>query len=191
MDDRHTGYFGYGSLVNSRTRSGGAGRRSFVQGWIRQWRHCSLLNGHKCCALTVAPRDGVILSGVFVADSDDGLAKIDEREEGYSRERVSVSLERAPRKPEIIPGFLYLSEPPYRRAGDDEYPIWRTYLDCVLAGYLRTFGVAGAEDFVRTTEGWDCPIVDDRSAPLYPRADVLTETEAQIINRILTEHGIL
>jgi len=35
-------------------------------------------------------------------------------------------------------------------------------------------------DFFRSTTGWDTPILNDRSAPIYPRAQTLSATETKL-----------
>jgi hypothetical protein len=73
----------------------------------------------------------------------------------------------------------------------DENPILLSYLDVVLQGYLHRFGVDGARAFVATTDGWHAPVIDDRAAPRYPRAQRLTGDEAAFVDTALRELGVV
>ena len=68
-----------------------------------------------------------------------------------------------------------------------DHVILRSYLDVVMQGFLHVFGSDGAAQFVRTTDGWDIPIRDDRAAPIYPRAQVLTAEETALVDALLRE----
>lgn len=176
-------YFGYGSLVNPDARSRSAvAIPAVARGWIRQWRHCSD-EGVKMCALTVERRTGVTIAGVLLIEDEGAVAIVDEREYDYHRQSTPIQPATSPAIQIPLDPFLYVANNP--RWGDQECPILRTYVDCVLSGYIRTFGYDGAVEFAHTTEGWDCPIYDDRRAPLYPRAVTLSSSEREAIEEIL------
>ncbi|MEM7659430.1 MAG: hypothetical protein AAF399_25150, partial [Bacteroidota bacterium] len=65
------------------------------------------------------------------------------------------------------------------------HPILRSYLDTVVQGYLREFGVDGVARLFATTSGWEAPIRDDRVAPVYARAQPLTGEETALVDRHL------
>ena len=69
------------------------------------------------------------------------------------------------------------------------HPILLSYLDVVIQGYLRHFGPDGVARFVATTEGWNAPVLNDRAAPLYPRAQRLTAAETGLVDTILQAQG--
>ena len=71
----------------------------------------------------------------------------------------------------------------------DPAPILMSYLDVVVQGYLREFGERGARDFFATTDGWDTPVLNDRAAPRYPRAQVLTGAETALVDALLAAVG--
>jgi len=68
---------------------------------------------------------------------------------------------------------------------DKDHPILLSYVDAVLQGYLREFGEAGAERFCATTEGWNTPVRNDRSNPVYPRAQKLSAAEQAFVDDML------
>ena len=192
MISHHTtsSYFGYGSLVNRHTRPPGTQTEPFrLTGWIRQWRHClenpfTKVNVYgNICALTVERRPGSTIDGVLVLADVNELTSIDSREIGYHREAIDAGQNRN--------AYIYVSNDAYHRWASDACPIWRSYVDCVLAGYLEVFGRDGAERFIASTEGWDrAAILDDREEPKYPRAVKLTPAEASVIDQLLTNIGI-
>jgi hypothetical protein len=49
------------------------------------------------------------------------------------------------------------------------HPVLLSYLDVVVQGYLQEFDEAGVAHFFDTTDGWDAPLLDDRTHPHYPR----------------------
>ena len=61
-----------------------------------------------------------------------------------------------------------------------------SYIDVVVQGYLAEFGMTGVRHFFETTEGWHAPILNDRAAPIYLRAQALTEEERQIVDEGLS-----
>jgi hypothetical protein len=139
--------------------------------------------------LTVTRRPGVQLDGVFILDDAEGIAAVDRREAGYERVRLEPGEVDAPF--DELNAFLYVSSEANTRWGDDEYPILRSYLDCVLAGYIDVWGPDGARRFIQTTEGWQVPILNDRGMPQYPRAVALDEFSRSTIDDLLKQNGIV
>ncbi len=66
-----------------------------------------------------------------------------------------------------------------------------SYLDVVIQGYLTEFGEEGAARFFETTSGWNAPLLNDRAAPLYPRAQSLTVDETAFIDQALARLGVV
>jgi hypothetical protein len=60
----------------------------------------------------------------------------------------------------------------------------------VVQGYLREFGVEGADRFFATTHGWDMPICRDREDPVYPRHQRLTNEERGFVDSRLARLGV-
>ena len=184
-------YFAYGSLVNRYTRAPHTEARPVrLAGWVRQWRHCIETPNGKVCALTVVPRADSELDGVLVVDHREALAEVDRREVGYRREAISGVLPEAGIADNSVETYIYVSNSESLRWGSEEYPIWLSYLECALAGYIDVWERAGAERFMSSTEGWQTPVLDDRAAPKYPRAVALDKPTQEIIDGLLKEHEI-
>ena len=115
-------------------------------------------------------------------------AALDLREEGYDRHAIPSGL--------TVEGDVGVAAQVYAVPvvtmvlQDDPAPILLSYLDVVVQGYLREFGEAGAHDFFATTDGWETPVLDDRSAPRYPRAQVLTPGETAFVDAKLAEYRV-
>ncbi|SON56375.1 hypothetical protein HDIA_2834 [Hartmannibacter diazotrophicus] len=172
--DRIVGYVGYGSLVNRETL-----RTDFVDlvpcrlsGWRRAWRHRILRSsGQTQTVLTAMADAAASIDGVVVLDRLDNLPLVDARERGYDRHPVDRSmLEIDGILPPEIDLYVYVSRSPHLGGPEESHPVPLSYVDVVMAGYVRLFGRAGAQRFVASTDGWDVPRLDDRAAPTYPRA---------------------
>jgi hypothetical protein len=153
--------------------------------------HCIETPHGKICALTVASDAHVEIAGLVLFHNVRGLAELDQRESGYSRVRVPVRLDSPDPSMAELDCFTYVGDSAYHRPGCNEFPIWRSYLDCVLAGYFELGGYRAIEDFIASTLGWGVPILDDRRAPRYPRAVALTSDQQRGIDETLAKHGLL
>jgi gamma-glutamylcyclotransferase (GGCT)/AIG2-like uncharacterized protein YtfP len=171
-------FFGYGSLVNRRTHAYPQAEQAHVTGWRRVWRGTTL---RKVAFLTVEPDPDAEVSGLIAAVPKADWAALDQRERAYARHKVERirPTESGPRDIHI-----YAVEP--HLADQGEHPILLSYLDTVIQGYLDEFGVSGARDFFATTGGWHLPILDDRDAPVYPRATPLSPAERAFVDENLT-----
>lgn len=187
---KEVAYFAYGSLVNSATRLRPNARAepALLKGWLRQWKHCIDTDSGKACVLSVRPRVGAEIEGVWVLDNCDTIAEVDRREIGYHREHIPYQPADTGLSVVGLETYIYVSTGDHNRWGDREYPIWLSYLDCVLDGYIKEWGPAGASRFITSTEGWDVPVLNDRARPKYPRAVVPENRVA--IDRLLEESGI-
>lgn len=168
-DRRHC--FGYGSLANSGTHDWPVAGTATLSGWRRNWAHRSM-GARGVTALTIEPAPGSVIAGQMLAVPDDGWANLDQREAGYDCVIAQVS-------PLLDGSVTYVSEDP--QGADRDHPIWLSYVDTVLEGFLDMGGLDAVDAFVETTVGWDAPILDDRGDKLYPRATALVrETEAMV-----------
>jgi hypothetical protein len=178
-------FFGYGSLVNRDTHAYGTAYRAQLKGWRRAWRHTQ-------------GRDGPFLTGVPCANSQiDGLvalvpgadwAALDLREEGYNRHAIDDGLAHEAAHP--VAAQIYAVPPASMVYPEQRAPILMSYLDVVIQGYLREFGEAGAVAFFETTDGWETPVRDDRTTPVYPRHKVLTASERGFVDDQLQHRGV-
>jgi cation transport protein ChaC len=186
--------FGYGSLVNANTLAPGTrGVRVRVTGWRRAWRHSGLTAFGRRCTLTVYRDCDSAIDGVVIAQPVDTLAALDRREGQYTRHALDAGeLEWLDAPPDGWPApFLYVGNAEHCRPGDADHPIMLSYLDVVIAGFLRTFGASGADHFLQTTDDWHVPVLNDRAAPRYPRALSLSSSERQRVDRCLEELAIV
>jgi hypothetical protein len=186
--------FGYGSLVNKDTlASETRAVRVRVTGWRRAWRHSGLTAFGRRCTLTVYRDRDSAIDGVVIAQPKDSLPALDKREGQYTRHAVDDgALEWLDPRPNGWPApFVYVGNAEHRRPGDADYPIMLSYLDVVIAGFLRTFGTSGADHFLRTTDDWHVPVLDDRAAPRYPRALSLSSSERYRVDRCLEDLAVV
>lgn len=172
-------FFGYGSLVNLATHSYAAPERATLHGWRRVWRHTSR---RTVAYLSAEPAPGAAIDGVIAAVPGGDWAALDAREAAYVRRDVTVETKGTPTHGpvavyEVTEGLL--SDP------STAHPILLSYLDVVVQGYLQLFGEDGAEAFFASTQGWHAPILNDRAAPRYPRAQTLSPSETAFVDAAL------
>ncbi|GFE50632.1 gamma-glutamylcyclotransferase [Roseobacter cerasinus] len=169
-------FFGYGSLVNTRSHSYPDPHPATLNGWRRAW--------------VATPRSGtVLLTGVPAPDHRiDGLiaavpnadwAALDARESGYARLPAQHAVEHAhPATPEIA---VYAVQRETMRPRSTQV-ILLSYLDVVVQGFHDVFGEAGVQRFFETTDGWDTPILNDRANPRYPRHQQLSTQQTALVD---------
>ncbi len=188
--------FGYGSLVNRKTLHDHKDDFHIfrLSGWQRCWSHCvTTTKFGNICALTVRAVPGQEVMGALIQWDRNNLSQLDAREQEYRRVKIAI--------PESLRGelgftdlnaeaYTYATDPPVLRSGDQQYPIWRSYLECVLAGFLDVGGRAAVTDFINTTAGWDTPILDDRKAPKYERFSTLPSKIQQAIDELIQQHDL-
>ena len=171
-------FFGYGSLVNLATHSYDDPRPAALPGWRRVWQRTNL---RKAAFLSVAPCPDTVLHGVIARVPGADWVALDQREAAYQRHDVTVTVHHDGPK---APTAVYQVKPAHLSDAQD-HPILRSYLDVVVQGYLQVHGEAGVAQFFDTTDGWDMPVFDDRTAPLYPRHQVLTAAETALVDHHL------
>ena len=168
--------FGYGSLVNRGTLPPHIEvRPKTVRGWRRAWRTASVGANGGACALSVVPDPDTIIDGLVVTFDDVVWPIIEKREKNYDVGYLDD-------EPDVI---LFRARPEVDRFGDARHPIHMSYIDVTLQGFLREFGEDGAARFMATTEGWHVPILNDRAAPNYPRAQHLSSAEQIKVDALL------
>ncbi|GLQ34469.1 gamma-glutamylcyclotransferase [Amylibacter marinus] len=178
MCDTASCFFGYGSLVNLRTHNYQNPQTGRISGWRRVWR--SARNGD-ISFLSIEPYDGEI-SGMFASTAGIGWDALDLRERGYARQSLPKGciIGTQPDSPAMI----YVGAP---NAIDPsvQKPILLSYLDVVVQGFHVHFGRQGVADFFNSTAQWARPVLDDRAAPIYPRAQELTLEQQQLVDENL------
>ena len=177
-------FFGYGSLVNRRTHDFAEVYPAQISGWRRTWRHTAL---REVAFLTAVPEPGARMEGLIAAVPQADWASLDAREWSYARHAVGHLVAHEAGRGVHVEVFAVAPEhsaPPTVR-----HPVFLSYIDTVVQGYLHTFGAAGAERFFATTEGWDLPVVNDRAAPRYSRAQALGAADRDFVDTHLARLG--
>ena len=174
--------FGYGSLVNRHTHDCRTAHRARLRGWRRAWRHTTR---REVAFLNVMPEPGHVLQGM-VLGVPEVAPELDRREYAYSRTDVTQTIDH---DLDIRPTINLFAIPPEQDAGRDDHVLLLSYIDVVAQGYLREFGSDGVAEFFETTEGWDAPVIDDRAAPRYPRAQPHSAGERALVDHWLARIG--
>lgn len=172
-------FFGYGSLVNRATHGFHNARPARISGWRRAWRH---VEGRKVAFLTAVPDATSELSGLIAAVPGADWEHLDRREQSYDRVRAFGVRHDLDPAPDI---HIYHAPPERHVAASTLRPVLLSYIDAVVQGYLREFGEEGVAEFFSTTSGWDAPVLDDRVKPIYPRNQVLTQFETDLVEQHL------
>lgn len=172
-------FFGYGSLVNRQTHSYPDAHPAQLQGWQRRWVRC---DGRDTVFLSVVPNINTTIDGLIAAVPGNDWNALDERETGYARIGSGDAVFH-PLTP--TPPVAHYAVPADTHLDDGDHVILLSYLDVVVQGFLREFGEAGVARFFDTTQGWDTPILNDRSAPKYPRAQTLSNDETGLVDQNL------
>lgn len=169
-------FFGYGSLVNTRSHSYPDPQPATLNGWRRAW--------------VATPRFGVVLltgvrapghsiRGLIAAVPGADWAALDAREGGYARVPASDHVDHDhPARPEIA---VYAVEPDNFHESDS-HVILLSYLDVVVQGFHAVYGEEGVQHFFDTTDNWHTPILNDRDAPIYPRHQRLSALERDLVD---------
>lgn len=186
-------FFGYGSLANIDTfPEPWTLQPATLLGWRRAWRNFTQTPSGVVVSLSVFEDASAEIDGVLLRPGDAARqAWLDQREGGY--EKVPLGAEAI--RPGAGVDAASLSAAParatYRSLSRPERPegavITLSYIDAVLQGFMRFFGEEGARRFIETTDGWDTPIENDRSAPRYPRSVRLSSAERAFIDHLVEE----
>lgn len=178
-------FFGYGSLVNRATHGYPEAHPATVTGWRRVWRHTAL---RPAAYLSAEPADGVVIDGLVAAVPGADWAALDAREAAYERLLLPPASIRHPVGREIDVR-IYSVPASSAAAPEVRHPVVLSYIDVVVQGFLQEFGEAGVARFFATTAGWECPVLDDRAAPRYPRAQRLSRPEMALVDDHLARVG--
>jgi hypothetical protein len=175
----HPCFYGYGSLVNRDTHVYANATRAQLAGWRRTWVYTSARGQ---AFLSVIPDAGTTIDGLIAEVPNGDWAALDAREYGYARIESGAAV-RHPRDPAPEVSHYSVPRETWVQSGDNH--ILMSYLDVVVQGYLREFGAAGVADFFATTDRWETPVLNDRAAPLYPRAQTLSAQETALVDQHL------
>ncbi len=148
------------------------GVRFQVQDWQRVWVGTTV---REHAFLSAMPKQGSAIQGMKAKVPNANWSALDKREFAYDRTPIThlnssemdVALYRV--KPDLI-------------KKEDTSSILLSYLDVVIQGYHQNFGIEGVKGFFKSTIGWDRPILDDRSCPIYPRHQTLSKIEQGLVD---------
>ena len=172
-------FFGYGSLVNRNTHSYPDAHPAQLKGWQRAWVRCA---GRDTVFLSVVPEAGTTIDGLIAAVPGNDWAALDERETGYARIGSGPAVSH-PLNDQVAIAHYAVPAETHVQTGD--HVILLSYLDVVVQGFLREFGEAGVTRFFETTTGWQTPVLNDRAAARYPRAQNLGHAETALVDEHL------
>ncbi|MFK7878374.1 gamma-glutamylcyclotransferase family protein [Roseobacter sp.] len=169
-------FFGYGSLVNTKSHSYPDPRPATLNGWRRAWVATPRFG---VVLLTGVPAPGHSIQGLIAAVPGADWDALDAREGGYARLPARHAVDHNhPHDPDIA---VY-AVAPENHLPRDRQMILLSYLDVVVQGFHEVFGETGVQGFFDTTDGWDTPIVNDRASPLYPRHQTLTKGQTALVD---------
>ncbi len=187
---------GYGSLLSAYSRTTYSGIESDVlpviaHGWKRGWT--VRYGDEQATYAGVRPVAHALLHAALVpTEINDALRH---RERGYVFTQIDPASVRPDTGDDIaLPeGRYWIVVNREQVAADADHPIPQTYVDTCLIGCLETGGEARARAFIRATELWDAPWVDDRQGqtPLYPRLTPPTPEQREQIDALLAAEGVL
>jgi len=164
-------FFGYGSLVNLETHIYRNPQKASISGWRREWVTTA---DRDISYLSIRPDADCTIDGMKADVAGIGWDALDEREAGYMR-----------LDPADTDFQIYRVTPDTIDTSGPAKPILLSYLDCVIQGFHTHYGHDGVTRFFETTDAWNRPILDDRKAPRYPRAQVLSSVETSLVNEHL------
>lgn len=192
-------YFGYGSLVNRATHRTDivSAHRARLNGWRRFWRPrpdmpFDAARATPVSLLTVGPAGDGGIDGLLIVDRADNLAAVDEREARYVRRLLAadaLTMVDEVDLPGDCPLYVYEAHADVPEP-DGVCPIYQSYLDAVLQGFLCEYGEQGMRDFVFGTGNFETPVLADRAQPNYPRSVRLDAGERSLIDAALAERGV-
>ena len=177
-------FFGYGSLVNRATHDYAEAHPATLKGWRRVWRHTGL---RPLAFLTVEPADGAEVDGLVARVPGGDWAALDARERAYDRVPANDIDHPLGHAPEIA---VYTIPEGKHAPASEAHPVLLSYIDTVAQGFLAEFGEDGLGRFFETTHGWDAPVLNDRSNPIYPRHQRLTQDETALVDVWLASLGV-
>lgn len=171
--------------MNRDTHGFEGARTAQLSGWRRLWRYTTR---RQVAYLTVIRDEGSTIDGLIAPVPDQDWGALDYRERAYARVPAAHQITHTlPHRPQIA---VYAIPDGEHQAPSQEHSLLLSYIDVVVQGYLREFGTEGAARFFATTDGWDAPIIDDRTAPRYPRHCRLSAVETELVDDHLNDLSV-
>lgn len=197
MPDRTQYIFGYGSLVDSKSRAMTSASAVYAspvvvdgiqRGWFDQVGGSSLTTTY----LGAVAEEGAQCNGVIFSITALGLQSYDQRESGYKREKIDpgsiTMLDGTSAAPD---GDIWYYASQKKRYSSPEIPIVQSYVDVCMNGCIEieaTYPLAKqfkfAETFLKTCSDWSEWWVNDR---LYPRRAFIYVPNASRIDQLIID----
>lgn len=189
--------FGYGSLINAKSRSltsrTGSSFPATVRGLRRSWNYHQ--PSRKMTAVGASFESGFETNGVIVRVASTDLPLFDKREKGYHREPVPLNqIVLNPQAGDLKLQdtdrvWVYVVDSPVSPSQD--LPISQSYVDVVLDGCLR-ISEEFARQFIQDTGLWklaDGSVnwLDDRVSPRIYSTEFVSNSNKATIDRLLKE----
>ena len=165
-----------------------------VDGWQRAWATRSSIVQQTC--LGAFKRQGAWLNAAILPITEI-TPKLMTREAEYSFEALTVAQLSLPESHQHIKltslkdKKIWICQNFDSYNASEAFPITQSYLDTCLSGCLEIAGRKFAKQFIASTVGWKSGWVNDRVAPIYPRAARISQETMSLIDQLLTEEDIL
>ena len=169
-------FFGYGSLVNTKSHDYPGAHPATLNGWRRAW---VATPRYGVVLLTGVRAPGHSIKGLIAAVPGADWAALDAREGGYAR--LAASEQVAHQLP-VTPDIAVYAVDPDQMKDSSSHVILLSYLDVVVQGFHDVYGEDGVQHFFDTTDNWHTPILNDRDDPIYPRHQTLTGTQRSLVD---------
>ena len=191
--------FGYGSLINKKSRRKTLGRNTKAYparllpdfGYIRVWnyRHKNATFLGLIKKRSNEESNATINGVLFYVPNIDAF---NEREHLYKNVLVPVEYIELLREEDTIPKdsivYIYIPKKTLCKKSTSKYPISLAYLDICLSGALR-YNINEkydfAKEFMDTTYDWTKNIADDRSKN---RREYIKENDNKIVDKFLNKY---
>jgi hypothetical protein len=165
-----------------------------VDGWQRAWVTRSSIVQHTC--LGAFKRQGAWLNAALLPIAEI-TPKLMTREAEYSFEALTVEQLSLPESHQHIDltslkgKKIWICQNFNSYNASEAFPITQSYLDTCLGGCLEIAGSEFAKQFIASTLGWTSGWINDRVAPIYPRAAHISQETLSLIDQLLAEEDIL
>ena len=162
--------FGYGSLINSNSRSitgiTGEGIPVRINKIKRSW--CATSKANPMASVGIESDINCSCNGVLFPIDQKELSKFDARETGYYREFLPKSQINFLSEDILIGEDVWIYFAKQTNHPCPNQPIVQSYVDVIIEGCLE-ISLDFTAEFLKTTTGWEYTWIDDRLFPKYPR----------------------
>lgn len=192
---------GYGSLMShdSRYRYNSIdvdGIPVDVRGWHRAWNMASPGENITCVG-AVPDNEDSVFNGMLVEvdEIDESLKKREQNYHFIELQLDDLDIHCATWQGQLRDNRenlkLWICQVADPQTSKESHPICQSYVDTCLSGCLEHKDEAFAMQFIEQTAGWDGYWLNDREAPLYPRAAKVSQQMHETIDDLLQQVGVI